>query len=681
MASVAICPHCYLQLIVPDGIEPEDAVECPTCAKEFGLDQAVLRVIPEVIRRPRRAAADEALTAPSSLDELPAEQKVLEIDELVMEADAGSESAVIEKIKARIDAEIGAGGLPPGAYSMPLGVSFTEDQGGLLPAIEPAEEDAAAWFCQADTVPEVTPVDELDAELDLADELSDAAVTDEAKAPATGNAELQLEKDAPSAPAEFPDDSRSSSPVESAAASPPARTLADWMPPRAEQDMAEPHESPRDDEPGPTFDLPNVPLTPPLGATVEIDLGESLGPAAETEFELDDVDFETTPDDEPSDDERMEELATADLPVFSEPAAAAVDAPFVLPRVPQPRKKRSAVRTLVGVAAGGVGGTIAAWYVLLWLLGPEGDFLQVAKYLPSAMLPKSFHVNRAQVVSAMPSAPVPQVKVAGSETESPATMESAPTETPGDEETANVPAAYTVESESSAEIPVPRESADDNRYGAAPAPLDEPAAEPIANEPHQATSAATLPLKGPTFTAAQLAAALDAGRAAQNSLIVGDLSDATVRRTKGMGYAKLCDLAEALTFVDPAAPSTDVDEATQATDQLFRATLADPHTRSEVDRIAQIWIDSPHRTHGGIFLAGALSGGRIAGDVYEYEFTDEGGHRLTLLTHEPVDPLAEGSAHPVAIVGSIVDHPSDQVVGYRGTAERAIWVTRAIPLD
>ena len=47
MASVAICPHCYLQLVVPDGVEPDERVECPTCAKEFGLEQAVLARFPK----------------------------------------------------------------------------------------------------------------------------------------------------------------------------------------------------------------------------------------------------------------------------------------------------------------------------------------------------------------------------------------------------------------------------------------------------------------------------------------------------------------------------------------------------------------------------------------------------------------------------------------------------------
>ena len=61
-------------------------------------------------------------------------------------------------------------------------------------------------------------------------------------------------------------------------------------------------------------------------------------------------------------------------------------------------------------------------------------------------------------------------------------------------------------------------------------------------------AATPLPLRGPTFTVEQLATALEAGEQAKSGLVTGDLSDAAVRRTKGMSYAKLCDLAEALTF-------------------------------------------------------------------------------------------------------------------------------------
>jgi hypothetical protein len=197
-----------------------------------------------------------------------------------------------------------------------------------------------------------------------------------------------------------------------------------------------------------------------------------------------------------------------------------------------------------------------------------------------------------------------------------------------------------------------------------------------------------LPFQGPTITTDQLATALEAAKQALAGLVDGDLSDAAVRRTKGMSYSKLCDLANALTFVDRSAPSVESDQAIAGAEQLFSTTLADSHTRSEVARIASVWMNSPHRSHGGIFVAGAIKGGENVGDVYEYQFTTSSGSPLTtadgkpvvILMQEPLDPLLASSAD-LGIVGHILVNPRDEVVGYTGSAERAIWVTRAIPLD
>ena len=76
-----------------------------------------------------------------------------------------------------------------------------------------------------------------------------------------------------------------------------------------------------------------------------------------------------------------------------------------------------------------------------------------------------------------------------------------------------------------------------------------------------------------------------------------------------------------------------------------------------------------------MFLAGKLSGGQIAGDVYEYELaTDDGGKAHAADAASRSIRSVDGSNHPVGIVGSIVDRPAEQITGYQGTAKRAIWV-------
>jgi hypothetical protein len=186
------------------------------------------------------------------------------------------------------------------------------------------------------------------------------------------------------------------------------------------------------------------------------------------------------------------------------------------------------------------------------------------------------------------------------------------------------------------------------------------------------------PIAGPEYTADQLFAALRAAEQALPGLVTGDLSDQAVRRTKGQSYEKFCDLAHAITFCDAADDTAArlVDDA----EGLIRDTLGDAHTRDEVSRIAGIWIDYPNRRHGGVLLVGKLRGGQIAGDVYEYQLElPTADDRLVVLSPQPIDAAPDAES-PLAIVGTIVPQPANEVAGYSGTAERAIWVGRAIPL-
>ncbi len=154
-----------------------------------------------------------------------------------------------------------------------------------------------------------------------------------------------------------------------------------------------------------------------------------------------------------------------------------------------------------------------------------------------------------------------------------------------------------------------------------------------------------------------------------------------MRRTKGASYEKLAALAEALTFVDPSSRSIESENAISGALQVFGEVLASSHTRNEIARIVTIWIPSPHRKNSGIFFAGTAEGGQIAGDVYEYQITADEGSEYTLLCREPFESALADSDRQIGVVGVIVDHPAENLQGYQGTAERAIWLTRAIPLD
>lgn len=685
MASVAICPHCYLQLVVPDGVEPDERVECPTCAKEFGLDQAVLRPIPEIVRCSQTAPAVTPVAdlgdVVEGIDEIVIEEKIVELPQAVERGSDDEAARYVEEIKARIESELAAGGLPPGSGTS---LSLATPEPSLkpveleesIPAADAAEDPLAA-FRNAKTVAEFSAFSN---EIEQPDEISFDLEVD-------GVAERADELIANVEETDEAADELASEPIESRVPQPTVRTLADWMQPREELPKEEPIPEPLAAEIeaeveevaeeveaalGPSFDLPNVPLVPNNGATVEFDQNMSFGPAGETEFELDDVNFESVSAEEPMTNEFSEEVAEESEPVFPESKGEMPAAPFVLPGVSRQRKKRSVVRVLVGTALGGVVGILAAGYILLWLLGPDGDLLHIAKYIPSAALPKSFQASAPIVAVNRPVTP--------SEETAPATTEVASDEGAAKvDESANVPAGYVEETPADSGVVATTES-DDDRYGTEPAPLDEPAAKPIEQVTPLAAAPAA-PLQGPTFTVDELAKKLEAGKAAQAGLLDGDLSDAAVRRTKGASYEKLAELAEALTFVDTASPSIESEDATNGAVQVFNEVFSNLHTRDEIARIVSVWIPSSHRKNSGVFVAGTAQGGQIAGEVYEYQISTEAGGKLTLLSREPLESSLADSSRPIGFVGAIVDHPVENVTGYQGTAERAIWLTRAIPLD
>jgi hypothetical protein len=330
---------------------------------------------------------------------------------------------------------------------------------------------------------------------------------------------------------------------------------------------------------------------------------------------------------------------------------------------------------MVGAVAAAPFGLAIGYFALLWLKGPSADFLQVAKYVPQKLLPASFVSAPLREESAL--APPPAT-----------VADTAPE--PTMEDSGNVPASF----ETPAKSPVNDRPAGNENRDAAPSSTqgatlaNSKNGAPSTSEPRRfaAPNAASLAgedaqiVGAPLYTVAEFATTLAQAQKAQSGLITGDLSDAAVRREKGMSYAKLCDLAQVVTFCDDASAGDRLSELRRDADEVFKTVLATPHAQSEVAQIASIWISSPHRQHGGVFLAGTIHGGDAAGDTYEYQLDTEAGGDLKLVLPRPLDARV-AAGHPVGIVGSIVDNPASKVSGYTGNSPRVIWVHDVIPLE
>jgi hypothetical protein len=310
------------------------------------------------------------------------------------------------------------------------------------------------------------------------------------------------------------------------------------------------------------------------------------------------------------------------------------------------RRQSSAVRTFVGIVSAGVIGSAIGYYVLLWILGADGDFLNVAQYLPGAILPGAFEAAPPELAAK----PNPKSYTASKEP------------IPGGD-SAVEPARF------DAPLTDTTEPAEPSTFATAEAtPISDTIAPPIRDARF--------------FSAEQVKAALQSAKSAQAGLVTGDLEDGeAARKAKGASYQKLCGLAEKATFASAASQSSSFGSLRQDIDEFFRETLSDEHTRGEVARIVPIWAAYKDRGLNGVFFAGTVVDHSPQGDVVECRIDLGAGEPLTVLVPQDQAAQLEESARPLAVIGSIVDSPASHVSGYNGDAAQVVWVDRLIRLE
>jgi len=629
MAQLANCPHCDHELLVPGEISADSRLRCPKCHAFFQLNEASSRAI-EVVDVPE-TASDE----PS--DEIYTKQTVADLSSMATwdgEIDEPSDTKTtvpFEPTSLHI------------AESNESDATDSSDPKAFDDFVSAMEADTIAADFESSEIPdeEGSSADEKSphaAELHVAD-LEDEFVDSDA-----------TEGESPEAAAQRIDAWFRS-----------AKTLADV--PRVHDDAAEPST-----ESTTTQDLDFMPAASRPTAD-ELDFQDTDKPDLQDNFDLD---FPAEPEQDVAawdDSQHIDRLLAEvqDQPPDEYVPSAAETAPEEVAELEpsatpdtewtpdesysmtaggrDPGRKKSLLRTMVMAAVGGLMGLGLGYYVLLWL---GIDLLGAAHYLPQAMRPAAF--KSSPKVASAPLAPVSSTE----ETEQPASDSAA---APAAEETQQ---AATSTSDPAVE----------------PATFNEPNAAPV--KPAEATP---IQISGaPSFTAAQLSAALQAGTEAEPNLVNGNLSDSQeIARRKGFSYSILADLAQKLTFTNLDA-STDDAKIQQEVEALFRKTLADHHARDEIAQIVPKWIASPNRKQGGVFFAGTIQNNQLLGTVAECT-VEFGSHSLPVLLPASAAEQLKGSAGPVAIVGWIVDDPAKNVPGYTGTAPQAVFANRLVSLN
>ncbi len=669
MAQLANCPQCDHELLIPEDIAAGREMRCPNCRTLFQFKDAKSRELTtvEFVDSTAESTDDDRHAVPTveefasmptwtgdAVDEQqPRAADDLELSNLRVADELDDEQSPVDELgfsdfdelldpdkshdehQSSDDQELPSTAQEPQPEKSRLHVAQVEEDDSLDSGVPPSEtsEEAAqridAWFRSAKTLPEVP----------------------------------TLENDPPLEPTTIDSDSSSRSP-EIESTGPTAQHATIDMGSGIEPDFS-----------GVELHTPSEPLQ---------DV-----PAWDDSHHMDQLLAEIQ--EQPSKDE-SEPVSPDDVAVSHQTAEPATDwmpdeSLAINSSAHRPRRQKSRARTLVMSAVGGVVGLTLGYYALLWLRGPDIDFLQVAKYLPNAMLPSAFQ-STSRLVAAAPSF---QVKTESKPAE-PASNESV---TPPAVETAKT-AAATKSADTSAEKQASFTEPDtakkatapeDDRYATSATPAES------SSEPAAFNAPPAMPVKeskppsqpihitgAPSFTANDLSAAISAGKDAEAGLVKGNLTDGhDVDRTKGFNYSILADLAQKVTFVDPTTP--DSVKLQQEAENIFRSTLSTPHARDEVAQIVPKWIASPNRHEGGIFFAGTIAGHEAKGSVIEVNADLATGQSLPVLLPASAAEQLKGSSGPMAVVGWIVDKPAEHITGYTGDTPQAVFASTLIPLQ
>jgi len=311
------------------------------------------------------------------------------------------------------------------------------------------------------------------------------------------------------------------------------------------------------------------------------------------------------------------------------------------------RQKKSVLRMLLVNACSGVAGLVIAYYILCWWKGAAGNFL----HIPVPGVPHTYQYSPSWFPGWLKPRPEP---------------ENASPDEIADFEWSAVPAqpGGNPADEKPTFAPDQPEPADLPASSPDPSPnVEGPGVETPAPPKPKAFPKGYIGLVNPpSYSFDELGEAL---KAARESLAEasGPVSEEA--------YRKLCRLAEVVTFVDSAPGAEPVVSGTSAVRKLLAQIGKD---QASLDRIGHqagaLCVD--HGARGsGILLAGkvvkSVSDGNAHGSLVQLAAS---GRTILVAGNKPLAAEAEDS---VLILGSIVDNPTANLVGFSTQQPFVIW--------
>lgn len=139
-------------------------------------------------------------------------------------------------------------------------------------------------------------------------------------------------------------------------------------------------------------------------------------------------------------------------------------------------------------------------------------------------------------------------------------------------------------------------------------------------------------------------------------------------------YARLCHLAEVVTFVDTkSAPESELGPLADQVQKLLGAAGGDARTIETIGRLGGYQLEQQDRKQNGVALAGTVQQLSQEGKFYTMQIVLLGlPKKVTVVSRRP--PQTAIKEHDrVLILGSIVNDPIENLNGYTGSLSQVVW--------
>jgi hypothetical protein len=381
--------------------------------------------------------------------------------------------------------------------------------------------------------------------------------------------------------------------------------------------------------------------------------------------------------DSAADFDKADSSESADYDSFGQQAATM----RVAPRVRRQSSALGALGQLVGMVLGGAVGLAIGYWVLVWIGGPEKDFLHLRGKVPRWLMPPRRHNDSS---GAPPFASADTGRTASHERSLANLLDEASNleDTSDSTEDASETLANDV---GQAFQPDAHEAGKpDLRFGTGRVRYKGPRAfKPRTVDDLVATiDAAHRMLRCPhcqSFGGVRLAAFASPLEAVESSddEVHSDYCDYC--RGKPLAhltlatFERLCDLAEVVTFVQFDRDDPRLDHCREAAEQVVLALGAQRERSEVVGRLAGDRLENSQRESNGILLVGTVQRADVEGDFFALRLLLLGsGKPVTVLSREPPEPPLERRDR-VVVLGSIIDGPRDNLAGYLGGLTQVVW--------